>query len=671
MKQIFTSMAFAALIMLASCDTIEPTESFVEGVSSGVSSGSGYSHAADSIVFTASLGTETKTYLDNNGYGYDLLWSESDEIFIMDAATLTDDKPIYESCRLIDGAGTTAAEFIGTMKADSYVALYSMNYGYPDSSGRPVVSIYPYQYSETYMGEENIQDYHFPMVAVSDDRNFEFQNLGSILKLNVTGDGEFLDRIYVSTKNGEAIAGYASIDFDSNDDPYLIFTQEPDGRSVFSSIEYFCYSTYLSSTPEEFYIIVPAQVYEDGIEFTLITDDGRSMSVSTAAGIKTERSKMHEISIDFVFEPDPNALPDGVYIVGDAVGSANGTEAHAFTMTCTDRYDKFVALNGEAAFTIVKWENGVKTEYASGGYSRYRHSETGYEFDYSVLTEISSAESDFAVWEAGLYYIIVNMEDFEVVILPVNWDIRGTCNSWGSTPMEYSFDLNSMTFRMENIPFTSSNASFKFCYSGLWGIADMLNHSIDNWISTNLGIDSFSGNIAFDADNINLTGAPATYNIELTWRLGTGFLNDFDYSTELVQELTSFDYSECQFELVGTSVGGGSADPSSWSWGNVLLADNSGYPTFDGTTYTYTWSSAYLLSSDQSSDPGFKIRTINAQSSGGIAADYGFDKVDTDNSSAYVTTIGYMSNICVSETGYYNIVMTINSLTNEVSITIK
>lgn len=662
MKQIFTSMAFAALIMLASCDTIEPTESFVEGVSSG----SGYSHAADSVVFTASLETETKTYLDYNGYGYDLLWSGSDKIFIMDAATLTDDMPAWEYCSLINGSGTTAAEFIGTMKADSYVALYSKNYGYPDSSGRPVVSIYPYQYSYTGLGEENIQDYHFPMVAVSDDRNFEFKNLGSILKLNVTGDGEFLDRIYVSTKNGEAIAGYASIDFDSNDDPYLIFTQEPDAESVFSSIEYYCY-TYLSSTPEEFYIIVPAQVYEDGLEFTLFTEEGTYMTVSTAAGIKTERSKMHEISIDFV--RDENSLPNGLYIVGDAVDASQETELHAFTEVYSNCYEKFVAIKEDEPFSIVEWFEGKRYEYGVASYSRAIVSDS-YGFDIAQFTEINNANSNFSVPKSGLYYVLVDGENFEVYLLPVEWQLRGTCNGWEITPMTYSFDYSSMTFRAEDVTFATEDAFFKFAFADVWRISEL--GKTYSWVSTNIGLDDGKNNFIFDGFDIGLSGAPAIYDIELTWKLGTGLLSDFSYLTTLKQEFTGYDYSQCQLEIVGTSVGGGSADPSSWSWGNVLLADNSGYPTFDGTTYTYTWSSAYLRSSDQSSDPGFKIRTINAQSSGGIAAvDYGFNMVDADNSSAYVTTIGYNSNICVTTTGYYNIVMTINSLTNEVSITIK
>lgn len=667
MKQIFTSMAFAALIMLASCDTIEPTESFVEGVSSGVSSGSGYSHAADSVVFTASLETETKTYLDYNGYGYDLLWSGSDKIFIMDEATLTDDMPAWEYCSLIDGAGTTAAEFIGTMKADSYVALYSKNYGYPDSSGRPVVSIYPYQYSYTGLGEENIQDYHFPMVAVSDDRNFEFQNLGSILKLNVTGDGERLEEIFVSTKNGEAIAGYASIDFDSNDDPYLIFTQEPDAESVFSSIEYYCY-TYLSSTPEEFYIIVPAQVYEDGLEFTLFTEEGTYMTVSTAAGIKTERSKIHEISIDFV--RDENSLPNGLYIVGDAVDASQETELHAFTEVYSNCYEKFVAIKEDETFSIVQWYDGYRIEYAVASYSRAIVSDS-YGYDIAQFTEINNANSNFSVPTSGLYYVIVDAVNYEVYLLPVEWQLRGTCNRWKITPMSYLFDFSSMTFRAEDVTFATEGASFKFAFADVWGIAG-LGETYGGWVSTNIGLDDGKNNFIFDGFDIGLSGAPAIYDIELTWKLGTGLLSDFSYSTTLKQEFTGYDYSQCQLEIVGTSVGGGSTDPSSWKWGNVLLADNGGLPQVNGTVFTWSWSSAYLLSSDQSSDPGFKIRTINAQSSGGIAAaDYGFNMVDTDNSSEYVTNLGYMSNICVSETGYYDILMSIDSATDKATITIK
>ena len=45
------------------------------------------------------------------------------------------------------------------------------------------------------------------MIAVSDTKDFEFQNLCSILKVSLTGDGEKLAAIHVISKANEALAG--------------------------------------------------------------------------------------------------------------------------------------------------------------------------------------------------------------------------------------------------------------------------------------------------------------------------------------------------------------------------------------------------------------------------------------------------------------------------------
>ena len=79
MKKIIFAVA-AAVLALAACETIQQIENPADkpygGVSVGTPAVGGHSEA-DSIVFTASLGVQSKTYLDYNGYSYDLLWSEN------------------------------------------------------------------------------------------------------------------------------------------------------------------------------------------------------------------------------------------------------------------------------------------------------------------------------------------------------------------------------------------------------------------------------------------------------------------------------------------------------------------------------------------------------------------------------------------------------------------
>jgi hypothetical protein len=295
MKRIYIGIAVAAGLMLSACEAIESP--VVQGSVIGeVTAQDPSAGGEESFIFTAAIGADTKTYLDyDSSYGiYKLRWSEGDQILLWDADKMDpDEQGRYEFCSILNGAGTSVAEFVGKMEADRYVAVYAYNDYYP-IDGLPSIGLPDYQY---YPDGGNIQNYVYPMIAVSDTRSFEFQNIGSILKISITGNGELLDRIIVSSGNGEPVCGQAVVGFDEAYEPYLEFLEGQCG----SEIEYSC-GQYLSDTPLECYVVVPAQVYEGGIDITFVTDHGY-MDVSTADGIRTRRSQIHDIpDVEFVVE---------------------------------------------------------------------------------------------------------------------------------------------------------------------------------------------------------------------------------------------------------------------------------------------------------------------------------------------------------------------------------
>lgn len=440
MKRIFLC-ALAACFVLTACEIQNPVEIPDVPAASGVSGDSAFgSSSKDSILFSANLGADTKTYLEYDGNGfYKQLWSESDRILIWDGNTLENgEKAVYEFCDIYKGVGTASASFLGTLKTDSYVALYAEYLGYPQD-GFPVISLPTKQYRNRV---NNLADFAYPMIAISDSRELNFDNMCSILKLSVTGNGELISCITAYSQAGEPMSGPVAVDVDTETlKPVIEFLGESESDGVYSFVDLYCnYSESLSSSPTEFYIVVPAQVYEEGIGFTLITDDGLTMDVTTAAGIETKRSQMHEISVNFENE-------------------------------------------GE--------------------------------------------------------------------------EVEG--------------------------------------------------------------------------------------------------------------------YARCQLELVGTSVASGTADASSWKWGNVLMAANSGYPTVDGATYTWTWNTYLYDESDcvsnMSGTPGFKIRTPDYLGSGGVAAfDLGYGSVDTDASS--VVSSYDLDNIMVGESGLYDVTLTYDAYSDEFTITL-
>ena len=94
------------------------------------------------------------------------------------------------------------------------------------------------------------------------------------------------------------------------------------------------------------------------------------------------------------------------------------------------------------------------------------------------------------------------------------------------------------------------------------------------------------------------------------------------------------DWTDVLVELVGSAVSSDNSEASvdnTWSWGNVLAANNSGMPMVSGTVYTWSWDATVL------EVEGFKIRIKDAvlpANGNGSIFDVGFSGVDVSTSSA-------------------------------------
>lgn len=382
MKRIYIGIAVAAGLMLSACEAIE-SPVVLEPSDEVVSPQDPSADGEDGFIFTASLGTDTKTYTEYDPtWGiYKLLWSENDQIIIWDADTMDpEEQGLYEFCSILNGAGTAYAEFVGKMEAATYVALYANSYFYPED-GLPCIGLSDYQY---YSRPDGIQDHMYPMIAVSDSRNFEFQNICSILKFNITGNGELLDHMVISSGNGEPLAGKATVGFDEVFEPYLMFSE-----SYYSEITYDC-AQYLSDTPIECYVVVPAQLYEGGLDITLFTDHG-VMEVSTAPGIQPKRSQIHEVPVDFVVERTLAEEVSGEYAV---TGTYYGGNYAEWTLTITpDEYE-----GNKVWIDCVTYFSKEAHEQGWGDFGVYAYVSSGL----STLTlpcgQMCGANSDTPAW---------------------------------------------------------------------------------------------------------------------------------------------------------------------------------------------------------------------------------------------------------------------------------
>lgn len=642
------------MIALAACETIQPVEEPLERPQENVSAGrpSEAGSVSDSVLFTATLGVQSKTYLDYDGYKYKTLWDAADNILVWDADCFATDNydGCYEFCNLKSGAGTTQATFAGTLEADSYVALYAYEYYYP-YNGYPAINLPAYQGTSYVNGETNISPYFWPMIAVSDTKDFEFHNLCSILKVSLTGDGETLSAIHVTSKGNEALAG----DFYINDAYELVPYVNASIRLTYSC------NFILSSEPVDCYIVVPAQYYSQGLSFTILTDRG-NMEVSTGE-LTTERSRFYDVPI----EVEPVPMPDGVYLEPRFAYSLTPSNAEKFAMveTTPGVFGKFLTLESSQTevYSIVKWEDGVRTVYAG-----YDYGTAGYgEHDYSSkwFTVVPFNESKWYIYtdEHTLYYVHLDFNNYWLELLPARWSVRGTHNNWDVTTMDIETSAFShYTFAARGQVFSDFDPKFKFDYSGNWNI---------NGVATNLG--AGESDLVLDGADIQL-GAPGVYDIELYWTLTGGGLSDgFSYKATKVEEADFIDYSYCQLELVGPSVVNGDTE-TVWNWGNALLASNGGYPSREGSVYTWTWS-VYLNNEEDTrvsfpeAEPGFKLRTLNYDYSGGMPIfDYGYNQVDKSQSAP---VDAFNTNILVEESRWYEVVFSCDSRDGGFSFVIR
>lgn len=291
----------AAAALLSSCENLEPqvSENFKDATQNVVSGGTS---SEGSVVFTANIATDTKTYMDYDAAigQYKLLWDENDQIFIFDYESTYNNDTYFERCLLAAGAGTTSATFTGSLVANKYIAVYGgfttdgVLY-FPDS-GHPIIALPDIQYNSYRYGETegNIANDYYAMVAVSESTTFDFENVFSVLKLSVTGNGEYLDSIRVEANDPSLqVSGLFEVTLDGDDALTVPLGNTYSDHAAKPYVTYFP-NCYIDSDARDFYITLPAQTYPGGIKVTLYTAHSH-MDLSTTDNLVLEQSKMHAV----------------------------------------------------------------------------------------------------------------------------------------------------------------------------------------------------------------------------------------------------------------------------------------------------------------------------------------------------------------------------------------
>ena len=407
MKRIFIGTAVVAMALLSACETLEIQESLPQDMTSA-----GVSGGAHQVLFTATLGNDTKTYLEYDAEKnvYKTLWSENDVIQVLDPAT-----GIWEECRLLEGAGTQTATFVGSLEADSYIAVYSTG---ADMTADGELTVYMSNWqsnnqhwywdevTQTEKMETRLPNNAFPMVAQSDTKTFSFKNLCSLLKVSVTGNGEELRYIYVRTNDKNiSLTGTATIDM-SGDEPALKFD---DG---YDYIE-FSYWGVLDDTPSERYIVLPAQTYTGGLTLEFVTDRG-TMDVTVTDDIEMRRSRIRKIEV--AYETEEWSEPSDTWgICGEMTGWTDD-----IPMEYEDGY--FVARNVQ----LEAWQNFVFRSNGDWDGARYALSQEYYYYfgnnaptntNISVVNGEWQSYYNMAVLVSGTYDLYLDVYKEEAFIM--------------------------------------------------------------------------------------------------------------------------------------------------------------------------------------------------------------------------------------------------------------
>lgn len=246
----------------------------------------------DVVVFTASLGQGTKTYLDYDAEAgvYKTKWADGDGILLL--ALQADQTYSSTNLSLTSGAGTTEGVFKSAISGNEYIAYYGRYESNSAVTSGVINPAFPsYQYDRKLSladGTASFQDYAFPMYAEGESNHLEFKNLGAVLKMSLLGT-DYIDNIVV--KANVPISGYATIVRGSDDAP--LHTVMIDSLSM-NSITYYLKAQLSETEAKDCYIVLPAQTYTGGLKVTINSTLG-SMTKTFSSDLVFQRSQLRAI----------------------------------------------------------------------------------------------------------------------------------------------------------------------------------------------------------------------------------------------------------------------------------------------------------------------------------------------------------------------------------------
>ncbi len=354
----------------------------------------------DVVVFTASLGQGTKTYLDYDAEAgvYKTKWADGDGILLL--ALQADQTYSSTNLSLTSGAGTTEGVFKSAISGNEYIAYYGRYESNSAVTSGVINPAFPsYQYDRKLSvadGTASFQDDAFPMYAEGESNHLEFKNLGAVLKMSLLGT-DYIDNIVV--KANVPISGYATIVRGSDDAP--LHTVMIDSLSM-NSITYYLKAQLSETEAKDCYIVLPAQTYTGGLKVTINSTLG-SMTKTFSSDLVFQRSQLRAI-------PTLTYVNESYHSMGLISSASNWTEDCELVFK-DNVYVGRVTLSEDEEF---KFRANGSWDYNLGSYDPVVS---------GTVVNLVPDGPDMKVAVAGTYDIVLNLAEKTAVFTLVEEEI--------------------------------------------------------------------------------------------------------------------------------------------------------------------------------------------------------------------------------------------------------
>ena len=238
---------------------------------------------------------ETKTALKNDKT---VVWTNGDKLLI--------NRTLYEIT--VDADDPSKATVEDVTKADEYFAFYvpcpknlstgevSPQYRYIQYDGVFYHNFRILDSQNWYSG--TFSQYANPMAAYSTDGNLHFYNIGSVVKVGLTGNGEKLSRVRLLSNGDKNLAGMMMLtDEQVRTGDLSGMKSNENYYGLLPTVSIFCESSnvILSSTPTWFYFVTAPFEDESGISFTAEDVDGNVFVRTKTDAFSIGRSEIKEM----------------------------------------------------------------------------------------------------------------------------------------------------------------------------------------------------------------------------------------------------------------------------------------------------------------------------------------------------------------------------------------